>query len=63
MKGLLIMSSIPSHTNMAKSAVRAAKFAQTDLVKALAHLPRSDDLNLIVDHVGSDDAAVYLLSA
>ena len=57
------MSSIPSHTNMAKSAVCAAKFAQTDLVKALAHLPRSDDLNLIVDHAGSDDAAVYLLSA
>ena len=63
MKSLLTMSSIPSHTNMAKSAVCAAKFAQTDLVKALAHLPRSDDLNFIVDHVGSDDAAVYLLSA
>ena len=57
------MSSIPSLTNMAKSAGCAAKIAQTDLVKALAHLPRSDDPNLIVDHAGSDDAAVYRLSA
>ena len=63
MKGLLTMSSIPSLTNMAKSAGCAAKIAQTDLVKALAHLPRSDDPNLIVDHAGSDDAAVYRLSA
>ena len=48
---------------MAKSAGCAAKIAQTDLVKALVHLPRSDDPNLIVDHAGSDDAAVYRLTA
>ena len=57
------MSSIPSLTSLAKSAGCAAKIAQTDLVKALNHLPRSDDPNLIVDHTGSDDAAVYRLTA
>ncbi len=63
MKGLLTISSIPSAANMAKSAGCAAKIAQTDLVKALAYLLRSDDLNLTMDHAGSDDAAVYRLSA
>ena len=57
------MSKIPSLTSMAKSAGCAAKIAQTDLVQALAHIPKADDPNLLVDHVGSDDAAVYRLSA
>ena len=57
------MSSIPSLTSLAKSAGCAAKIAQADLVKALNHLPRSEDPNLIVDHAGSDDAAVYRLTA
>ena len=57
------MSSIPSLTSLAKSVGCAAKIAQTDLVKALTHMPRLDDPNLIVDHAGSDDAAVYRLSA
>ena len=57
------MSNTPSLTSMAKSAGCAAKIAQTDLAKALAHLPASDDPNLLVDHARSDDAAVYQLSA
>ena len=57
------MSSIPSLTSLAKSAGCAAKIAQADLTKALAHLPKSDDPDLMVDHAGSDDAAVYRLSA
>ena len=61
-KGLLTMSSIPSLTNMAKSAGCAAKIGQIDLARALAHLPKSDDPNLMVDQAGSDDAAVYRLS-
>ena len=48
---------------MAKSAGCAAKIAQTDLAHALAYLPKADDPNLLVDHAGSDDAAVYRLSA
>ncbi len=56
------MSTIPSLTSMVKSAGCAAKIAQADLTKALAHLPRSNDPNLMVDHAGSDDAAVYRLS-
>ena len=48
---------------MAKSAGCAAKIAQADLTQALAHLPKADDPNLLVDHAGSDDAAVYRLSA
>ena len=48
---------------MAKSAGCAAKIAQADLAQALAHLPKADDPNLLVDHAGSDDAAVYQLSA
>ena len=48
---------------MAKSAGCAAKITQTDLAHALAHLPKADDPNLLVDHAGSDDAAVYRLSA
>ena len=48
---------------MAKSAGCAAKIAQADLTQALAHLPMADDPNLLVDHAGSDDAAVYRLSA
>ena len=57
------MSKIPSLTSMAKSAGCAAKIAQADLAQALAHLPKVDDPNLLVDHAGSDDAAVYRLSA
>ena len=57
------MSKLPSLTSMAKSAGCAAKIAQADLTKALAHLPKSDDPNLMVDHAGSDDAAVYRLSS
>ena len=57
------MSTIPSLTSMAKSAGCAAKIAQADLTQALAHLPKADDPNLLVDHAGSDDAAVYRLSA
>ncbi|MBT6533205.1 MAG: selenide, water dikinase SelD [Marinovum sp.] len=57
------MSKLPSLTSMAKSAGCAAKIAQADLAKALAHLPKSDDPNLMVDHAGSDDAAVYRLSS
>ena len=57
------MSNLPSLTSMAKSAGCAAKIAQADLAKALAHLPKSDDPNLMVDHAGSDDAAVYRLSS
>ena len=57
------MSNIPSLTSMAKSAGCAAKIAQADLTQALAHLPKADDPNLLVDHAGSDDAAVYRLSA
>ncbi len=56
------MSDLPSLTSMAKSAGCAAKIAQADLSKALAYLPKADDPNLIVDHTGSDDAAVYRLS-
>ena len=56
------MSPVPSLTNMAKSAGCAAKIAQTDLSKALAYLPKSNDPNLVVDHSASDDAAVYRLS-
>ena len=56
------MSNLTSLTSMAKSAGCAAKIAQADLAKALAHLPKSDDHNLMVDHAGSDDAAVYRLS-
>ena len=48
---------------MAKSAGCAAKIAQADLAQALAHLPKANDPNLLVDHAGSDDAAVYQLSA
>ena len=57
------MSNVPSLTSMAKSAGCAAKIAQADLAKALAHLPKSEDPNLMVDHAGSDDAAVYRLSS
>jgi len=62
MKGLLTMSSIPSLTDMAKSAGCAAKIGQSDLARALACLPKSDDPNLMVDQAGSDDAAIYRLS-
>ena len=57
------MSTAPSLTSMAKSAGCAAKIAQADLAQALAHLPKANDPNLLVDHAGSDDAAVYQLSA
>ena len=56
------MAIVPSLTSLAQSAGCAAKIAQVDLVKALAHLPVSEDKNLIVDQVRSDDAAVYRLS-
>ena len=57
------MPNLPSLTSLAKSAGCAAKIAQVDLAKALAHLPQSKDPNLMVDHAGSDDAAVYRLSS
>ena len=57
------MPKLPSLTSLAKSAGCAAKIAQVDLAKALAHLPQSKDPNLMVDHAGSDDAAVYRLSS
>ena len=57
------MTDLPSLTSLAKSAGCAAKIAQADLAKALAHLPQSKDPNLMVDHAGSDDAAVYRLSS
>ena len=57
------MPNLPSLTSLAKSAGCAAKIAQVDLAKALAHLPQSKDPNLMVDHAGSDDAAVYRLTS
>ena len=57
------MTDLPSLTSLAKSAGCAAKIAQADLARALAHLPQSKDPNLMVDHAGSDDAAVYRLSS
>ena len=57
------MPNLPSLTSLAKSAGCAAKIAQVDLAKALSHLPQSKDPNLMVDHAGSDDAAVYRLSS
>ncbi len=56
------MSNFPSLTSRATSAGCAAKISQADLSKALAYLPKADDPNLIVDHTGSDDAAVHRLS-
>ena len=57
------MYKTPSLTSLAKSAGCAAKIRQADLAEALAHLPISSDPNLMVDHAGSDDAAVYRLSS
>lgn len=58
MKGLPTMPFIPHLTTMAKSAECAGKIGQTDLAKALAHLPKSNDPKLMVNQVGSDEAAV-----
>ena len=55
------MPHLPSLTSLAKSAGCAAKIAQADLAKALTYLPISKDSNLLVNHTGSDDAAVYFL--
>ncbi len=49
MKALLVTSCIPSLTDMVNSAGCAAKMVQTDLARAMADLPRSDDPNLMVD--------------
>ena len=49
MKGLPTMPFIPHLTTMAKSAECAGKIGQTDLAKALAHLPKSNDPKLMVD--------------
>jgi len=57
------MPHLPSLTSLAKSAGCAAKIAQADLAKALTYLPISKDSNLLVNHTGSDDAAVYRLSS
>lgn len=53
-------SSVPL-TSLAATAGCAAKIAQVDLHRALAHLPAIKDPHLLVGHSTSDDAAVYLL--
>lgn len=52
----------PPLTSLAKAAGCAAKIDQSDLAVALSHLPASNDPRLMVDHSGSDDAAVFKLS-
>jgi selenide,water dikinase len=58
----LTISTSPSLTCLAKAAGCAAKIGQSDLAKALSHLSVMSDPRLIVDHSGSDDAAVFRLS-
>ncbi|MEG3620354.1 selenide, water dikinase SelD [Magnetovibrio sp. PR-2] len=51
----------PSLTSLAKAAGCAAKIDQSALAVALSKLPVSNDPRLMVDHSGSDDAAVFKL--